>query len=233
MTDLPTPDTPGGPPAPEPPAPGDTGPAHAPPSPPRRPRRGLGNVVLGTILVLLGVAWLLQALDVVDVPWRALLPSALVVVGVALVVGARTGRHGGLIALGVVLTVAVGLASAIDVLVDIPITGGIGDETYRVRGIPEDEYRLAIGSMTVDLREAVRSELGTEIEASVAIGELVVIVPSDAPYRIDAHTGLGEVDVFGEEDSGFGPDVEATREGTGGRLVLDLDVGLGRVEVRR
>ena len=232
MTTPETPDTPRPPETPQPPQAPAPPPAGFGPQGTRKPP-GLGNIVLGSILVLLGVAWLLQAIDAVDIPWRALLPSALVVVGVALIFGARTGRHGGLIALGVVLTVAVALASAIDVLVDIPITGGVGEQTYRVAGVPEDEYRLAVGSMTLDLTEVQVSELGTSVEASVALGELIVIVPDGIGYDIEAHAGLGEVEVFGETDSGFGPDGAAVGGGPGGTLTLDLDVGLGRVEVRR
>lgn len=210
------------------------GPEPVPPTVPVRPRRpGLGNVVVGAILVLLGIGWLLEALDAADVPWRALLPASLIVVGVVLVLGARSGRHGGIIALGVILTVTVALASAIDILVDIPITGGVGDQTERVSGPPEAEYRWALGSMTVDLRGADVSELGTAVEASVVIGELIVIVPDGVALDVEARSGMGEVDVLGEESAGIGADVDHVGEGRGGRLLLDLDVAIGRVEVRR
>jgi hypothetical protein len=106
-----------------------------PPAPPAAPlggpaarRRGpnAGHVVLGLILVLIGLGWLMEALGVADVPWRFLLPSALILVGLALTLGARTGRHGGLLAVGVVLTVLVLLAGAVEVLVDVPLAGGMG-----------------------------------------------------------------------------------------------------------
>jgi hypothetical protein len=196
-------------------------------------RRGLGNVVVGAVLVLLGIGWLLEALDVADVPWRAMLPAALIVVGGVLVVGARTGRHGGIIALGVILTVAIALASAIEVLIDIPITGGVGEQVERVTGAPEPEYRWALGTMTVDLRDADISELGSSMEASVVIGELVVIVPAGVALDIEARSGIGVVDVLGNESAGIGADVDLVAEGSRGKLVLELDVAMGRVEVRR
>jgi hypothetical protein len=196
-------------------------------------RRGLGNVVVGAVLVLLGIGWLLEALDVADVPWRAMLPAALIVVGGVLVVGARTGRHGGIIALGVILTVAIALASAIEVLIDIPITGGVGEQVERVTGAPEPEYRWALGTMTVDLRDADISELGSSMEASVVIGELVVIVPAGVALDIEARSGIGVVDVLGNESAGIGADVDLVAEGSRGKLVLKLDVAMGRVEVRR
>ena len=134
MTDEPTPseeptqEVPVQPPNPaHPPPPAPPPPAPAAPAP---AGRSLGHIVLGAVLVLIGVGWLLEALDVADVPWRFLLPSVLILVGLALTLGARTGRHGGLVAVGVVLTVLVLLAGAIEVLVDVPLAGGVGDKTH-------------------------------------------------------------------------------------------------------
>jgi hypothetical protein len=215
-------------------------PATAPPA--GGPR--LGHVVLGAILVLIGVGWLLEALDLVDVPWRFLLPSALIIVGVALVFGARTGSHGGLVAVGVVLTVLVLLAGALDVLADIPFSGGIGDKNHRPTATVQDEYRWGMGKMTLDLREA-DALAGEQIEASVVLGELIVIVPPDVPLVIEGHAGLGEVIVLGEKADGVGADLAC--EGTaldiscgdggsapsGPYLRLDLEVAMGKVEVQR
>ena len=215
----------------------------APTRPPGGPR--LGHIVLGAILVLIGVGWLLEALDVVDIPWRFLLPSALIIVGVALAVGARTGSHGGLVAVGVVLTVLVLLAGALDVLADIPFSGGIGDKNHQPTAAVQDEYRWGMGKMTLDLREA-DALAGEEIEASVVIGELIVIVPDDVLLVITAHSGVGDVIVFGEESGGFDADLEcvgtALEISCGGdgalnpalaSLRLDLEVAVGKVEVQR
>lgn len=208
---------------------------------PRGPR--LGHIVLGAVLVLIGVGWLIEALDVADVPWRFLLPSILILVGLALALGARTGRHGGLIAFGVVLTVLVLLAGVFEVLLDIPLSGGVGDRT-RTPTTAEDEYRWGVGKMTLDLRRA-QGLPGEEIAASVVVGELVVIVPDDVPLVIDARVGLGEVNVLGESADGVDPslecygssrDVDCSSSVTAAgelALHLTLEVGLGKVEVQR
>jgi hypothetical protein len=201
---------------------------------PARRGPGLGQVVVGGFLVLVGIGWFLEAADVADVPWRALLPSALILIGAALVVGARTARHGGVIALGVVLTIAVGTAGAVEVLTDIPFSGGIGEDRATVVGTIDDEYRHAIGQSTIDLRDGEVAASGQTVEISLAIGELIVIVPRNADLDIDARAGLGEVVVFGEEASGVGPDLEFRTPGAGDAvLTLDIDVAMGRVEVRR
>jgi len=146
---------------------------------------------------------------------------------------------------GVVLTVLVLLAGALDVLADIPFSGGIGDKNHRPTAAVQDEYRWGMGKMTLDLREA-DALAGEEIEASVVIGELIVIVPPDVPLVITAHAGVGDVIVFGEESGGFDADLECMgtaleiRCGDGSlsapddaALRLDLEIAMGKVEVQR
>jgi hypothetical protein len=197
----------------------------------REPRGpSFGQIVAGALLILIGIAWLLEAADWADVPWQGLLAGALVIVGVALMFGARTGSHGGLIAFGIVLAVVMALSTAIDVLADIPLSGGVGEETHRPIAAVESEYRWGIGSMTLDLREADLID-GEDLEASVAVGELIVILPADAAVRIDGRAGIGEVVVFGRRSSGLGADLVA--DDPGATFTLDLDVAIGKVEVRR
>ena len=223
-------------------------PAYLPPPPtPAAARRSLGprlgHIVLGGVLVLIGVGWLLEALDITDVPWRFLLPSVLILVGLALTLGARTGSHGGLVAVGVVLTVLVLLAGAIEVVMDVPLAGGVGDETQAPTTSLKAEYRWGVGKMTLDLTQA-QGLAGEEIAASVVVGELLVIVPDGVSLVIDARAGLGEVSVLGTSADGVDPSLECagtSRDLTCGEdatrgervLVLELEVAMGKVEVRR
>jgi hypothetical protein len=189
--------------------------------------------VLSAILIAVGVFWLLDAAGVIQVSWGAILPAALIVVGLALIAGARTGRHGGLIALGVVLTVLLALASSLNV----PLAAGVGDRTYTpgsTRDLPS-RYRLAFGTLKVDLRGMQVSEPVVEVQAQVGFGELVVRVPNGIALEVHGRVTGGQFVVLGEERNGLNVDdtVRVADPGAGSRLVLDLSAGFGSIEVER
>jgi predicted membrane protein len=94
--------------------------------------------------------------------------------------------------------------------------------------------RLAIGDLTVDLGDLDLAGGTHELEASVGIGQLTVVVPDDVTVVLHGDVGLGAIDGLERRDDGWTPTLDQTSEGTGGgRLVLDLEVGIGHVEVQR
>jgi hypothetical protein len=220
------------------PPPSETPAQSAPPKPSGR-RLPLGRLVLGLVLVGIGVIWLLQALDVVNFSLLAVLPVALIIVGVALIGMARTGRHAGLITLGLVLTVILTIASGFD----IRLQGGVGDKIERPtsRAEVQREYHLSVGQLTLDFRQVDFSRGPTKIKASVGIGQLTVRVPTGSQQFLvlaKGHAGAGEVMLFGRENSGLDVNVSVgvpfdRFNGIGGAdtLTLDLSVGLGQIEV--
>jgi predicted membrane protein len=211
--------------------------------PARRRPLPLSRLILGLVLVGVGVIWLLQALDIVSFSFLAILPAALIVVGVVLIGAARSGRHSPLIVLGVILTVILTIASGFD----IRLQGGIGERTERptVAEDLESEYHLSAGELTIDLRNVTLTPgANTRIEASVGLGQLTVRIPDDIGLAIVAtgRAGAGEVALFDRESSGVNVDLStrfpqlrpgqpvATPVYT---LTLDLSVGLGQIEVSR
>jgi hypothetical protein len=78
-------------PPPAAPAPGPPGGAGTPPPTDRR-GPAVATVLVGALLVLVGIGWLLDESGV-GVPWRAVLPAALIAVGLATAAGAFRGRQ--------------------------------------------------------------------------------------------------------------------------------------------
>jgi hypothetical protein len=60
-------------------------------------------------------------------------------------------------------------------------------------------------------------------------------VPDDASVTVDAHVGAGQISVFGRTQSGLGVSSHTvdTSPATTGALRLDLDVGVGGLNVCR
>ena len=205
-----------------------------PPAPADRHGPAAATVLVGALLVLVGIGWLLDA-GGVGVPWRAVLPAALIAVGLACVAGAFRGRQHALMVVGVALTVVLSLAAAADWDLDVPWGGGVGDRTERPT-TPADltGYELGVGNLVVDLRQLQVPPGTTAVEARVGIGELVVEVPQGVSVQVVASSGLGQVQVFGDEDGGIASRIDASSEQGGDRrLELDARVGLGEVRVEQ
>jgi Cell wall-active antibiotics response 4TMS YvqF len=207
-----------------------TGPA----APADRHGPAAATVLVGALLVLVGVGWLLDATGV-EVPWRAVLPAALIAVGLACVAGAFRGRQNALMVVGIALTVVLSGAAAADWDLEVPLGGGVGDRTERPT-LPAEltGYELGVGNLVVDLRQLQVPPGTTTVEARVGIGELAVELPQGVLVAVVARSGLGQVQVLGEEEGGFGSRIDTTSDAGGDRrLELDLRVGLGQVRVER
>jgi hypothetical protein len=209
------------------------------PPAPDRPSTPLpvGRLLVGVFLVLLGIGWLLDATGAASLDWDLILPIGLIPVGVALGYAGWQGRgRGGLIALGVILT----LVLTIGTVVRVPFGGGIGDRTDRPQTVEavRDRFELSIGKLTLDLRDlsgGPQAVSEIRVDGAVGIGQLVVIVGEGFPcVATHAEAGLGEVVVFGEHHGGITPEYRTEAVCAAAPLLdLDLSVGLGQVEVRR
>ena len=193
-----------------------------------RRRRLVGPVVFGALLIWAGAAWLL------GVSPQSVLAVGLCIIGLGFVLGAFVGGTRSLILPAIV----VGTALALTATIDIPLSGPIGDRTWRPQGVEDvaGRYELSIGEGTLDLRNLDVPE-GDEvtIEATVGVGHLLVEVPEGLAVDVQTDVGAGDSVVFGVGQDGLG--VTSVRHddtgATGGTLVLELQVGLGQVEVVR
>jgi hypothetical protein len=207
--------------------------AQAAPRAPRRP--SLFAPVVGALLAASGVFGLLAVLGVYDVDLEVAFAAGVAMVGAAIAIGALTQRRvGWLVPLGLLLLAAFGAAA----VTPVPISSGAGDKVERpLTAVALDpSYELGVGELELDLSAVELRPGTTSIDASVGVGQLTVTVPEGVTLELDAHAGVGEIDILGEFDDGIDVDRRLTLPGsTPDAPVLDLeaDVGLGAIEVLR
>jgi hypothetical protein len=207
---------------------------------PPGPRSPVPGITAAGLLIVVGLLVLINRFTSWDPGARVFLGAALLVVGLGLIAAAfSTGRRakGGLIALGVLLSLALVSASA------APFHGGsgVGDRVYRpvqAADVPR-VYQGNVGDMTVDLTDVRLAGLETPIRTRIeqGLGDLEIDVPRSADVEVRVDSGLGDVTVFGQDGRADG-----FYRGTGSaawsgddtpEFVLTVHAGLGDVEVSR
>jgi hypothetical protein len=143
------------------------------------------------------------------------------------------------LATAAVVVVAAATVFSIEAASGVPLRGGIGDTQFRPTSAGQlaANYRLAVGNLNVDLSNVAFRRGTTHVTASVGIGHLIVEVPPGPTVSVVAHSGLGDVQVFGQNNGGLSTvqTVQSDGAGSGTRshLVLDADAGVGQVQVVR
>ena len=188
-------------------------------------RRSSGTLLLGLLLAALGVWWLLSLVADLALPARIVLPVLVIATGIGVVL-TRGGARALLVIVGIVLAFAAVAAQAVEP--DL-LHGGIGDRNAVPTGIDDHSYRLAIGQLTVDLRNYD----GFVVKASVGVGQVLVYAPPQRVVTVRSQVGVGEVEVFGITRSGVGADLDYTAPGENPPLLLDVEAGVGQVRVVR
>jgi phage shock protein PspC (stress-responsive transcriptional regulator) len=207
---------------------------------PAGPRSPVPRITVAALLIVVGVMAMISHFSAWDLGPRVVLGAALLVVGLGLVAaafsGGRTAR-GGLIALGVILSLALVTVST----VNTGAGSGVGDRTYRPATIADvrDVYRGGVGDFTLDLTRLDQGISGNPVTTRIehGVGDLEVVVPRGADVRLDVEHGLGDVEVFdrGSETGGFFPGT-GTRSWTDdgeAEFVISINSGVGDVEVSR
>lgn len=192
------------------------------------------GIIWGLILIVAGVLLLLWRLDVALPRWDVLLSGALIVVGLFLILEARRGLNGGLLAIAILLTLVLGASAFVNVRVD----SGFGERTVQPAsaGELERDYGHAFGTLTLDLRDLEIPEGTTRVRTSIAFGELTVRLPADAEASIRTSTTFGSSEAFGQQSAGIGaqrdfmtPDYDIADR----RLDLEVSTVFGSTQVLR
>jgi phage shock protein PspC (stress-responsive transcriptional regulator) len=222
-----------------PPSPPDAAAWGAPP--PRRPRRRpfLGPLTFAAALIATGLAIALDNLGVVDLGLGQVLAVFLTVLGVGLLVGTWWGRAWVLIPAGLLAVPVVAVAALAG---PVPVEGGFAEQRFQPRTPAQVRpgYRLAGGELVLDLSKVRFGPGAPPIEASVAGGRLLVVVPDEVAVQVRGRVGVGLLDLLGQEEPGAQIDTTVSEpptrppaRGTAPTVELDLMAGYGVVEVRR
>ncbi|HXW34428.1 MAG TPA: PspC domain-containing protein [Acidimicrobiales bacterium] len=151
---------------------------------------------------------------------------------------------GALAALATVVGLSIGTAFAAEALTGVPMNGGIGQSTWRPTAANQvsSHYQMAIGNLVVDLSQVDFSPGSTHsVTATVGMGHVLVEVPPGPTVNVNAHSGVGDVTIFGQDDGGIGTQRTVVSDGmTSGvdfhrtaQINLHAEAGLGQVQVVR
>ena len=211
-------------------------PTPAPPDLARTPRERsmLGRLTLGFMLLGLGALAVLDNIETlaIDADPRHYMGLAVTILGVGLLVGSIAGRARWLILVGAIL---------VPTLIFSPVfeyewSEVTVDRQIRPLTVAEVEPVSSIdfGTMVIDLRDIAWDGETVEVEASVDIGRIVIYVPDEVGIRGEASVDIGQVAEPGRSSGGLGdPRLEWDEQGELGTVLLDAEVNIGSIEVRR
>jgi hypothetical protein len=209
--------------------------------PPRRPRRRpfLGPLTFAVALIATGLALALNNMDVLHLSVGQVLAVFLTVIGGGLLLGTWWGRAWGLIPVGLLAVPVVAVAALAG---PVPVEGGVAERLFQPTTPAEvrSPYRLAGGEMILDLSKVDFGPGAPPVQASVAGGRVLVVLPDEVAADVRGRVGVGALDLLGHVDTGAQvdssvtePAVKAPSEGTAPTVKLDLMAGYGVIEVRR
>jgi hypothetical protein len=197
-------------------------------------RRQGDRGLLGAILLLVGAGWLLGDLHLLHLGAQTLLSVLLIVVGLGVLANPRSRRKWPLV-LGAAITFVLATST---VHVQLPSARGTGMRIERpvFASALQPSYHLGMGNLTLDLTAVSLPAGERSLDASIGVGDLVVIVPDGVAISVHAQDGTGAVTVMGTTlGSGVGINQgwrssDFDRSST--RLDLNLHVGVGDIVVR-
>jgi phage shock protein PspC (stress-responsive transcriptional regulator) len=206
--------------------------------PAQRPPSRLGRLTFSLLLLAVGVLALIDVVGHWQFSFASYVAVALATVGLGLVIGAWFGRARGLIALGIVLSVMLGIANAAGNVGTW--RGSAGDVSWTPASYSQvaGRYEHGFGNATLDLSKVSFIGQNKQISIHLNAGDLHVIVPPDTDVEAHVKINMGNADVFGESWDGVNtPPRTITNEGPdgvgGGRLTLDIQANAGNLEVTR
>lgn len=205
------------------------------------PRSSLATLTIGLVLLMVATASLGNSMGLWDLPPANIGAIALVLIALAIIIAAFSGRPSKLIGVGV-------LVSVLTMLLYLTGYAGKGDFGQHIWQ-PESkeqvasDYRIALGDGTLDLREVKLTKGETvRVNIEVNIGKVVVLLPANAPneFRVSCRVRAGSAQCVDQQLSGLNQwgyftteNAHRSSDDTHGTFDINVTAGIGNVEVRR
>ena len=209
----------------------DERPVVTPPLPPPPPPMAIGRLITGALVVLVGIGWMVDLTTESTVAWGLLLPAALMLVGLGVMFGARRQDVGGLVTIGVLLTIATVISGAVSFIGPWSGVGQVSEAPAAVADVSE-LYEHGMGDFLLDLG-AVSFVDDQTVSLTMGVGAARIIVPRDAKVVVHAETGIGKLVVFNRTIDGVGLSLDRTWAGTGPTININAELGIGELEIQR
>jgi hypothetical protein len=164
------------------------------------------------------------------------------IIGVGLLIGAWIGRARWLIAPGLLLAFALAAGTGAEHVnwADMRHGGPNGDVTWAPATVSDihSRYQLDAGNGTLDLSQVDFTDRSVDVEVSVNVGDVVVILPPKVDVDVDAKVSFGDGNVFNEQWNGIDKSRRHISDNGvdgsgGGHLHLVANVDVGTLEVHR
>ncbi|MDZ7343866.1 MAG: cell wall-active antibiotics response protein LiaF [candidate division KSB1 bacterium] len=159
------------------------------------------RIIWGGLLILLGVLFLLDNLEVIDVGdlisryW----PLILVAIGLKMILAPKIGDNP--------VTVSQGEASWGAITTDyLSENRFIGDVNVQVasQAFQGGTVSNFIGDITLDLSGIALAEGERNLTISGFIGDVTLVAPKNVAYAITASVAIGDLFMFGKKEDGLG-----------------------------
>lgn len=193
----------------------------------RSPQRQDGDIGLNFVLILLGAYLLAPRLgfSVIPISWSLIWPVLLIIFGFSLLF-----KKGNIVKVelnGVSYEKSPKTTSSLIGEVRRGSTGWALDDTY---------IRHGIGSVHLDLTQAIIPEREVVIDVGGMVGEVVIYLPPELPVKIDCQLDMGDMVVFDQAESGTHRRLELQSENYQ-TAVKKLDIRvrwrIGEIKIRR
>jgi phage shock protein PspC (stress-responsive transcriptional regulator) len=195
-------------------------------------RAVLRAMALGVALIALCIVLAITGAWAAAAGGDGIVAGLVIAAGIALIAGAFFGSWARWLILP---ALALALPAGVVAAANLDVRGGTGEVTYRPAGTAEvrDSYRLGVGHLVVDLRDARLTPGDHRIKIRLGVGGAELLVPPGVCVSTNNHVGIGGTAVFNR--NGGGIDTEWSDERSAPehtpRVVVDGDIGIGALIV--